>query len=43
MAPPLPGPSAHLAPLLGHYGYWAVGALVSVEDFGVPAPGETSV
>ncbi|MFD0375792.1 DedA family protein [Streptomyces sp. NPDC127112] len=41
MAPPLPGPLAHLAPLLGHYGYWAVGVGVFVEDFGVPAPGET--
>jgi membrane protein DedA with SNARE-associated domain len=41
MAPPLPGPLAHLAPLLGHYGYWAVGAVIFVEDFGVPAPGET--
>ncbi|WP_333778885.1 DedA family protein [Streptomyces sp. IBSBF 3136] len=41
MAPPLPGPLAHLAPLLDHYGYWAVGAIVLVEDFGVPAPGET--
>ncbi|MFB7738969.1 DedA family protein [Streptomyces sp. NPDC056112] len=41
MAPPLPGPLAHLAPLLSHYGYWAVGAVVLVEDFGVPAPGET--
>ncbi|MFB8128637.1 DedA family protein [Streptomyces mirabilis] len=40
-SPPLPGPLAHLAPLLGHYGYWAVGAVVFVEDFGVPAPGET--
>ncbi|MEU8033235.1 DedA family protein [Streptomyces sp. NPDC049099] len=40
-APPLPGPLAHLAPLLGHYGYWAVGAVVFVEDFGIPAPGET--
>ncbi|MFE0389739.1 DedA family protein [Streptomyces bungoensis] len=40
-APPLPGPLAHLAPLLGDYGYWAVGAVVLVEDFGVPAPGET--
>ncbi|WP_055492184.1 DedA family protein [Streptomyces sp. TP-A0356] len=39
--PPLPGPLAHLAPLLSHYGYWAVGVLVFVEDFGVPAPGET--
>ncbi|MFE9309980.1 DedA family protein [Streptomyces sp. NPDC088353] len=41
MTPPLPGPLAHLAPLLSHYGYWAVGAVVLVEDFGVPAPGET--
>ncbi|MEW2133043.1 DedA family protein [Streptomyces sp. NPDC005435] len=41
MAPPLPGPLADLAPLLGHYGYWAVGAVVFLEDFGVPAPGET--
>ncbi|MFD9515544.1 DedA family protein [Streptomyces mirabilis] len=41
MAPPLPGPLAHLAPLLDHYGYLAVGVLVFVEDFGVPAPGET--
>ncbi|MFE2063342.1 DedA family protein [Streptomyces sp. NPDC059467] len=40
-APPLPGPLAHLAPLLTHYGYWAVGAVVLLEDFGVPAPGET--
>jgi membrane protein DedA with SNARE-associated domain len=41
MPPPLPGPLEHLAPLLGHYGYWAVGAVVFVEDFGIPAPGET--
>ncbi|MCW7942643.1 alkaline phosphatase [Streptomyces hygroscopicus] len=41
MAPPLPGPLAPVAPLLSHYGYWAVGVLVFVEDFGVPAPGET--
>ncbi|MCS0604834.1 DedA family protein [Streptomyces sp. LP11] len=41
MSTPLPGPLEHLAPLLGHYGYWAVGAVVLVEDFGVPAPGET--
>jgi membrane protein DedA with SNARE-associated domain len=41
MAPPLPGPLAHLAPLLDHYGYLAVGVLIFVEDFGVPAPGET--
>ncbi len=25
MAPPLPEPPAHLAPLLIHYGYWTVG------------------
>ncbi|MFJ6211768.1 DedA family protein [Streptomyces sp. NPDC092296] len=37
----LPGPLSHLAPVLDHYGYWAVGALVAVEDFGVPVPGET--
>ncbi|GAA5069171.1 DedA family protein [Streptomyces sp. SID10815] len=41
MPPPLPGPLEHLAPLLGHYGYWAVGGVVFVEDFGIPAPGET--
>ncbi|MFF9127371.1 DedA family protein [Streptomyces sp. NPDC014889] len=41
MAPPLPGPLEHLAPLLSHYGYWAVGGVILVEDFGVPAPGET--
>lgn len=40
MAPPLPGPLAHLAPLLSDYGYWAVGGVLLVEDFGVPAPGE---
>ncbi|MEV7965935.1 DedA family protein [Sphaerisporangium sp. NPDC088356] len=39
--PPLPGPLAHLAPLLDHYGYLVVGALVFLEDFGVPVPGET--
>ncbi|MFJ2030781.1 DedA family protein [Streptosporangium sp. NPDC087985] len=40
MAEPLPGPLAHLAPLLDHYGYLAVGGLIFLEDFGVPAPGE---
>ena len=40
-APPLPGFLAALAPLLNHYGYFAVAVLVMVEDFGVPAPGET--
>lgn len=32
---------ADLGTLLGHYGYLAVAVLVLVEDFGVPAPGET--
>ncbi|MGV9319150.1 DedA family protein [Streptomyces sp. NPDC003660] len=41
MPPPLPGPLAPLAPPLGQYGYWAVGAIIFLEDFGVPAPGET--
>ncbi|GES11787.1 hypothetical protein Amac_053840 [Acrocarpospora macrocephala] len=41
MTPPLPGPLAHLAPLLDHYGYLAVGALIFVENFGVLVPGET--
>jgi membrane protein DedA with SNARE-associated domain len=40
-APILPGFLGSLAPLLNHYGYLAVGGLVLVEDFGVPAPGET--
>lgn len=38
---PLPGFLASLAPLLDHWGYVAVGFLLFVEDFGVPAPGET--
>jgi membrane protein DedA with SNARE-associated domain len=40
-APALPGFLGSLAPVLNHYGYLAVGGLVLVEDFGVPAPGET--
>lgn len=40
-APALPGFLAALAPALQHYGYLAVAGLVLVEDFGVPAPGET--
>jgi membrane protein DedA with SNARE-associated domain len=30
-----------VAPVLDNYGYLAVGGLVMVENFGVPAPGET--
>jgi membrane protein DedA with SNARE-associated domain len=37
----LPGFLGSLAPLLDQYGYLAVGGLVLVEDFGIPAPGET--
>jgi membrane protein DedA with SNARE-associated domain len=41
-APPqLPGVLGSLAPLLDHYGYAAIAGLVMLEDFGVPAPGET--
>jgi membrane protein DedA with SNARE-associated domain len=37
----LPGVLRSLEPALNHYGYLAVGALVLLEDFGVPVPGET--
>jgi membrane protein DedA with SNARE-associated domain len=30
-----------LAPLVDKYGYLGVGGLITLEDFGVPAPGET--
>ena len=39
--PALPGFLNALAGPLSHYGIWAVLLLVLVEDFGVPAPGET--
>ncbi|MGW1167850.1 DedA family protein [Streptomyces sp. NPDC002550] len=39
--PPLPGVLGDIAPILDHWGYWAVGGLIFVEDFGVPSPGET--
>lgn len=32
---------ASLAPVLNQYGYLAVGGFITLEDFGVPAPGET--
>ncbi len=41
MTAQLPGIFGSLAPLLDSYGYLAVGGLLFVEDFGVPAPGET--
>lgn len=37
----LPGVLHSLEPTLNHYGYLAVVALVLIEDFGVPVPGET--
>ncbi len=40
-AAPLPGFLASLAPVLDQFGYLAVGGLVTLEDFGVPVPGET--
>jgi membrane protein DedA with SNARE-associated domain len=40
-APPLPGLLAQLAPVLDHYGYLAVGGFITLEDFGIPVPGET--
>jgi len=30
-----------LEPLINQYGYYAVGGLVTLEDFGIPVPGET--
>ena len=39
--PALPGIFGTLAPVLNNYGYFAVGGLVLVEDFGIPVPGET--
>ena len=39
--PELPGVLGSLAPLLNHYGYLAIAGLILVEDFGIPAPGET--
>jgi membrane protein DedA with SNARE-associated domain len=39
--PVLPGFLNSLAGPLEHYGLWAILALVLVEDFGIPVPGET--
>lgn len=37
----LPGFVSALQPMIHHYGYFAVGGLIMLEDFGVPTPGET--
>jgi membrane protein DedA with SNARE-associated domain len=39
--PPLPGFLNAISSPLQHYGLWAIGLLIMLEDFGVPAPGET--
>jgi membrane protein DedA with SNARE-associated domain len=39
--PELPGFLNSLAPVLQHYGVWAIVLLVFLEDFGIPVPGET--
>ena len=39
--PPLPGFLNALSSTLQHYGLGAIGLLITLEDFGVPAPGET--
>ena len=40
-APPLPGFLNTLSGTLQHFGLWAIGLLITLEDFGVPVPGET--
>jgi membrane protein DedA with SNARE-associated domain len=43
-ASPLPGFLAGLAPVLDHYGYWAIAVLLLLENIGVPVvPGEFSL
>lgn len=37
----IPGFINTLAPFIDKYGYIGVGALVTIEDFGIPVPGET--
>ena len=39
--PPLPGFLNALSGTLEHYGLWAIGLLITLEDFGIPVPGET--
>jgi membrane protein DedA with SNARE-associated domain len=39
--PPLPGFLNAIASPLEHYGLWAIGLLITLEDFGIPVPGET--
>jgi len=39
--PPLPGFLDTLSSPLQHFGVWAIGLLIMLEDFGIPVPGET--
>jgi membrane protein DedA with SNARE-associated domain len=39
--PPLPGFLNAISGTLQHYGLWAIGLLITLEDFGIPVPGET--
>jgi membrane protein DedA with SNARE-associated domain len=39
----LPGVLRNLEPTLNQYGYLAIAALVLIEDFGIPLPGETAL
>jgi membrane protein DedA with SNARE-associated domain len=39
--PPLPGFLEALSSPLQHFGVWAIGLLILLEDFGIPVPGET--
>ena len=39
--PPLPGFLNALSSPLQHFGVWAIGLLIWLEDFGIPVPGET--
>jgi membrane protein DedA with SNARE-associated domain len=41
--PHLPSFIQAIAPTINHYGYLAVGSLITLEDFGVPVPGETTL
>lgn len=41
--PQLPGIFGDVQPMLEHYGYLGVAAMVFIEDFGVPVPGEITL
>lgn len=43
MSGQVPAVITALAPTIHTYGYWAVGGLILIEDFGIPVPGETTL